>query len=149
MHLHIIVTCLNLYCDCALVIILKLWNARQLRKNTPKLFKGWLFKKRAIKQISHSNESLKLSHAYFLVAIGYLVLLLLHTAMNNTVLRTVTALDNGFFLLCMMPCLNAFLHWVVYNVIIWLILSRHLNGFCIIQAMKYVPSVESRKDTNK
>lgn len=121
--------CLGLHCDCALVIILKLWNARQLRKNTQKWFKGWLFKKRAIKQVSHNHESHELSHAYFLVAIHYLVFLFLHAAMSNTVLKTITALENGFSLICVMPCLNTFLHWAVYKVIIWLVLSKHLSGW--------------------
>lgn len=45
--------------------------------------------------------------------------LFLHAAMSNAVLRIITALENGFSLLCEMPCLNAFLYWAVYNAIIW------------------------------
>lgn len=48
-----------------------------------------LFKKRAVKQVSQNRESPQLSHAYFLVAIDYLVFLFLHAAMSNAVVRTV------------------------------------------------------------
>lgn len=81
--------CLDLHCDCALGITLKLYNARQLRKNTQKLFQKWFFLKRAVEQVSQNYESLQLSHAYFLVAIDYLVFLFLHAAMSNALVRTV------------------------------------------------------------
>lgn len=53
--------------------------------------------------------------------------LFLHAAMSNAVLRIITALENGFSLLCEMPCLNAFLYWAVYNAIIWPLLSKPLS----------------------
>lgn len=60
----------------------------------------------------------------FFLAIDYLFFLFSHIAMSNAVLRNITALENVFSLLCVMPpYLNTFLHWSVYSVIVWLILS--------------------------
>lgn len=116
--------CLDLHCDCALAITLKLCNARQLRKSTQKLFQKWFFLKRTVKQVSQNRESLQLSHDYFLVAVDYLVLLFLHAAMSNAMVRTALLWRMAF------PC-SAWTHLLIgqFQVIFWPILSKHSSGW--------------------
>lgn len=99
-----------------------------------------LFKKRAVKQVSQNRESPQLSHAYFLVAIDYLVFLFLHAAMSNAVVRTVLLWRMAF------PC-SAWAHLCIGQFIKSFFgpFSQNTWGAgCMTQVMRNVPRVALR-----
>lgn len=106
-------------------------GCKAIERENAAAFERLAFKKRAIAQVSHTRESLGLTHAYFLVATNGQVFLFLRTVMSNAGWWTVTALENGFSLLCAMPCLNVVSHSAVYNAIIWPVLSKLLIGWFV------------------
>lgn len=106
-------------------------GCKAIERENAEMVERLAFKKRAIKQVSHTRESFELTHAYFLVAINGQVFLFPRTAMSNAGWWTVTALENGFSLLCAMSCLNVVSHWAVYNAAIWPVLSKLLIDWLV------------------